>query len=468
MKRKHYGTFGRNLVQKTITDIKVEGTIQGRCITVSNPNGLYITNDFIVTHNSWWLCETRLVNCYLYPGYKSFIGREELKRLMQSTYITWTKVCTHHKIPQSDWHLNGQHNYIEFKNGSRIDLLDLKYLPSDPLYERFGSLEYSDGAIEEAGEVNFLSFDVLKSRIGRHLNRDLGIRPTIAITGNPKKNWTYNEFYKPWKTNVLPDNHAFIQALYTDNPHTAEEYGKQLASISDKATKERLMYGNWEYDDDPSTMISYDNIIDLFTNNIIPKEDRYIIADIARYGKDSTTITLWKGLNLVKVMRKFKQGLETTENDIKNLAFEEKVPYSHILIDEDGIGGGVVDHLQGVKGFVANTRQVFQGSQYENYKNLKTQCAYMLADKVNNHEIKVSTQDEKIKELIIEELEQLKRKDADKEGRLEIEPKDHIKEMIGRSPDILDNFIMRMLFEIQKPSSQVNINYKQPQGYFRR
>jgi phage terminase large subunit len=35
-------------------------------------------------------------------------------------------------------------------------------------------------------------------------------------------------------------------------PHTAEEYGKQLATITDKATRERLMFGNWEYDDDPS------------------------------------------------------------------------------------------------------------------------------------------------------------------------------------------------------------------------
>ena len=26
---------------------------------------------------SWWICETRLVNCYFYPGYKSFIAREK-------------------------------------------------------------------------------------------------------------------------------------------------------------------------------------------------------------------------------------------------------------------------------------------------------------------------------------------------------------------------------------------------------
>ena len=59
---------------------------------------------------------------------------------MKSSYITWTKVCAYHKIPRDDWKLNGQYNYIEFLNGSRIDLLDLAYKPTDEMYERLGSL----------------------------------------------------------------------------------------------------------------------------------------------------------------------------------------------------------------------------------------------------------------------------------------------------------------------------------------
>ena len=119
---------------------------------------------------SWLICETRLAYCYAYPGYKSFIARSELKRLMQSTFLTWIKVCKHHNIPHSDWKLNQMYSFIEFLNGSRIDLLDVSYKPSDPLYERLGSLEYTDGAIEEAGEIHRMAYDVLKSRIGRHNN----------------------------------------------------------------------------------------------------------------------------------------------------------------------------------------------------------------------------------------------------------------------------------------------------------
>jgi len=420
---------------------------------------------------SWWLCETRLINCYLYPGYKSFIGRQELKRLMQSTYVTWNKVCKFHGIPQGDWKLNGQYNYIEFFNGSRIDLLDLKFAPSDPLYERFGSLEYTDGAIEEAGEVNFLAYDVLQSRIGRHLSDKL--KPTIAITGNPKKNWTYKEFYKRDKEGTLPEDQEFIQSLYTDNPYTAKEYGEQLSNIKDKATKQRLMFGNWEYEDDPSALIDYDSIVDLYTNKAEESDKRYLSADIARYGHDKTVISLWKGFECYKMITYEKQGLDVTSEKIKELLAKEHIPYSNCVIDDDGVGGGVVDNLRGAKGFVNNSVAIeerIEGKITElkdnkvievkqNYQNLKTQCYYKLAEAINNHKISLKITDEKVKALLEEELEQVKTKDSDKDGKLKIVPKDEVKEMIGRSPDYSDNLMMRMYFEIQPITQTKRPNY---------
>src|SRR5689334_5224066 len=67
---------------------------------------------------SWLGCEWLMTNCYFYPGSKWYIGREELKRLMNSTYLTFLKVCKHHQIPRSDWRLDGKYNFIEFQNGS--------------------------------------------------------------------------------------------------------------------------------------------------------------------------------------------------------------------------------------------------------------------------------------------------------------------------------------------------------------
>ena len=53
-----------------------------------------------------------------------------------------------------------------------------------------------------------------------------------------------------------------------------------------------------------------------------------------------------------------------------------------------------------------------------------------------------------LKEGLIEELEQIKRKNSDKDGKLEIIGKDEIKENLGRSPDLADCLMMRMYFEL--------------------
>jgi len=397
---------------------------------------------------SWWLCETRLVNCYRYPGYKSFIAREELKRLMASTYITWCKVCKWHNIPRDDWALNGQYNYIEFKNGSRIDLLDVKYLPSDPLFERFGSTEYSDGAIEETGEIHFLAYDVLKTRINRHLNDELGIKATMALTGNPKKNWTYTNFYLPDKNGTLPSETKFIQSLYNDNPYTAKEYGKQLAGIKDKSTKERLMFGNWEYEDDPTIMIAFESIDNMFTNTYVKPGKKVIVADIARYGSDRAIITVWDGFILIDYVAFDMSSTTKIRDAINVLRNRYGVQLSNIICDEDGVGGGVVDMLR-CTGFVNNSKAV-----NPTYQNLKTECGYKLAEKAKDIWINCDLPETEI-EKINQEFSMLRTYEADKDGKLRILPKEKIKENIGRSPDWLDVFIMRMFYELTRIETNV-------------
>ena len=405
-------------------------------------------------------CIWLTLNCYNYPGSRWFVGRKELKRLMSSVYITFTKAFKTLQIPMSDWKLNGQYNYIEFTNGSRIDLLDLATKPTDPMFERFGSLEYTGGWIEEAGEVDFLSFDVLKSRVGRHRNQDYGLKvPKILLTCNPTKNWLYRIFYKPSLTNSLPDNYKFVRALYTDNPYTAVEYGKSLNEISDPVTKARLRDGIWEYDDEDTALIKYDNIIDLFTNAPLFSNDLYLTADIARFGSDRTVFGLWRGWDLFKIVVDQHQGTDVTATKIRTIMSEYKIPRSHCVIDEDGIGGGVVDNLKGTKGFVNNSSPILTKLasnpsvlRKENYRNLKTQCSYMLANKINNHIMSVTgSLTEAERDSMVEELGQIRRKITDDVSTLQIISKEEVKENLGRSPDLGDMLMMRLYFELEKP-----------------
>lgn len=395
---------------------------------------------------SWTGASWLMFNCLAYPGTKWFCGRESLKRITQSTLITFNKVASVYGIERDVFYkYNGQLNYIEFYNGSRIDMLDLRYIPSDPLYERYGSIEYTGGWVEEGGEVNFGAYDTLKTRIGRHLNDLYGLLRKILITCNPKKNWMYQVFYKPNLKDELPKFMKFLTCLVQENPFIEKDYIEALSSTTDKVKKERLLKGNWEYDDNPNALCSYDDIMLIFGNILaLVTGTHYLTADIARFGSDFARIAVWDGYKVIDL--KCFPISKTTEIQAYIIRCQKKyrIPNHKCIADEDGVGGGVVDNCN-IQGFT-NGGKTFGG---ENYQNLQTQCGYKLAEHINNHEVGVDpdlvTQEDR--EQIALELEQLQTWNVDSDGKLKLKPKEEIKQDIGYSPDWRDMFLMRCWFD---------------------
>ena len=110
------------------------------------------------------------------------------------------------------------------------------------------------------------------------------------------------------------------------------------------------------------------------------------------------------------------------------------------------MGSGVVDMVRNAKGF-RNGSKALDG---ENYKNLKTQCYYKFADKINNGEVFFGGAKNYITE-IIEEFEMVRRHHHEKDmTKLAITPKEKIKQNLGRSPDFSDAIVMRYWFEMNK------------------
>jgi len=403
---------------------------------------------------SWLGCEWLIINCLLYQKTKLFIGREELKRLRSSTFQTLLKVRQHHGMAQDYWRYQGQDNFIEFPNGSRIDLLDLQYKPSDPMYERFGSLEYTGGWIEEGGEINFGAYDVLKTRIGRWYNTEYNLLPKLLVTCNPKRNWMYDEFILPYRSKTLPQHQAFIEAYVTDNPYIDKEYIVNLKNIKDESKKERLLHGNWDYDNDPTRIYSDDGLDNLRTNEFIqPTGKTYITCDVARFGADKTVIMVWDGFVVVDIYVADQTGIDEVILTIRQLSNKYNVGRSNVVIDQDGVGGGAVDVLR-AKGFTNNAKAIVNKFKNENYRNLKSQCYFKSASRVNDFGVYLSpiVANKCYKELK-EELAAIKQDNPDSdENRLGIIKKDKIKESIGRSPDYADCFMMREYFTLAKKS----------------
>jgi len=397
---------------------------------------------------SWTGAAWLLFVCLCFAGTKWFIGRAELKRITQSTLLTFFEVCRTYGVDDTLYKYNGQYNYIEFYNGSRIDLLDLQLKPGDPQYERYGSIEYTGGWIEEGGEIDFGAYDTLKTRIGRHLNREYELRRKLLITCNPKKNWMYDTFYKPAKKGTLPEYMCYLPCLVQENPYIDPDYIEGLKTTKDKVKKERLLKGNWEYDESPNALCSHDSIVAIFGNILaIDSKKFYLTADIARFGSDKARILVWKGYKVVD-LRSYAIS-KTTEIQTCITYFRKKyrIPKNRCIADEDGVGGGVVDNCE-IIGFV-NGHTPFNE---ENYRNLQTQCAYRLAEHINNSDVGIDPElvsPEDMEQITIE-LEQLQTYKADDDGKLRIKPKKEIKQDTGGSPDWRDSLLERCWFDYEE------------------
>jgi phage terminase large subunit len=390
---------------------------------------------------SWVGCAFLILMCLKYSKTRYLMGRSKLDSLKKTTLNTFFEVCETWNIKAGKhYNFNAGSNIITFFNKSEIILKDLFLYPSDRNFDSLGSLEITGAFIDEANQITEKAKNIVSSRLRYKLD-DYNIIPKMLMTCNPSKNWVYTQYYRPAKENKQKPHRRFIQSLVDDNEYISKYYKTQLQTL-DELSKQRLLFGNWEYDATKDSLIDYNSIISLFENKGMTG-DKYITCDVARFGADRTVIMYWEGLHLKYVRTLLKSAVNDVVDEIKKLQQENKVNLRSIIVDEDGVGGGVKDYLRCI-GFVNNARPL----KNENYQNLKTQCYYKLADNINKGQIGISCNNINTKNDIIEELEQVRTKDADKDNKLQMISKDTVKDIIGRSPDYADALAMRMYFEI--------------------
>ena len=381
--------------------------------------------------------------CTSYEDIRCLMGRSKLDSLKKTTLNTFFDVCKQFGLEANvDYTFNGSSNIVRFTNGSEIILKDLFLYPSDRNFDSLGSLEITAAFIDEANQITEKAKQIVSSRLRYKLD-EYGLTPKLLMTCNPAKNWVSSNFYKPNKENRLPIYRKFIQALVDDNKHISKHYKEQLQKL-DEISKQRLLYGNWEYDDSEDKLINYNAILGAFELDSTPTGDKYISADIARYGKDKTCIIYWNGLRAESFTVIDKNSVTEAAEAIRKVQKTYEVPLSNIIVDDDGVGGGVRDILR-CKAFVNNSKAL----KGENYINLKTQCYYALADAVNKSKIFIHTNNTTYKNFIVQELEQVRRKNFDKDTKLQLISKDEVKTAIGRSPDFSDALAMRMYYELK-------------------
>ena len=157
--------------------------------------------------------------------------------------------------------INNVENWLQFWNGSIIYLKELEQTLIDPNFERLGSTEISCAFVDEVSEITEKAIEVLMSRCRWKVAEYFGY-PRVLMTTNPCTTWVRSRFVQDDDGNPvqLSDTDAFVRFSVYDNPceEFVKVYENNLKNIKDKATRERLLYGNWDFVD-TNVMAAYWN-----------------------------------------------------------------------------------------------------------------------------------------------------------------------------------------------------------------
>lgn len=413
---------------------------------------------------TWLGCFWQITRRLMLAGSAGMITRADYTDLNSTTMRTFWKVVAAMGLDGIVKFKGGVDNYAYFPNGSIIFFRWCKFQPKDPEFDRFGSYELTDFFGDEAQQYHPKFVSVIKGRFSllKGKNPDGSewvVKPKALFGCNPSKGWIYADFWKPYRDGNLPAWRAFIRALGKDNPYVPQAYFDNLRR-ADKVTQQRLLFGNFDYDDDPNALFdNYDALCDMFTNeHIRPNGVRSGTADIAGKGHDRFVLYACDGnVFRLRINKAYSTGREV-QLDIKNAMIEERIPRSLMVVDADGIGSYLESYLKGIKEFRGGATPTDR-----KYRNLKAQCYYKLAELVERRALRIIGMKPEEQEQLKEELQAIRRTNIDNDtGKFEINSKDEQKEILGRSPDLADPLAMAMIFRLGTNTGGAKAHVGQP------
>jgi len=232
----------------------------------------------------------------------------------------------------------------------------------------------------------------------------------------------------------------------------------------DEETRAQLLDGNWKVILSENDIYEYYDFLGLFENKYeVDKTGKYITADIAMEGSNKLVLGYWEGNSLEDIEIVDKSDGKEVIDKLVNLATLYKVPNNKIVYDADGVGSYVGGYIKGAIAFNGGlppkevTDPISKKMIKENYANLKTQCFYRSGKKVKAGEMSISERvsnkmyDSKmtVRQRFMHERKAIKKHKSDNDGKLRIIPKDEMKiKLGGESPDLMDMFMMREMFNL--------------------
>lgn len=219
--------------------VSVEPTVidNCRCISVDNPNGLYVTDDFIVTHNS----EAALCDMLFWaddPYFSGLILRKTFSDLNKEDAIM--DRCRKWLAGTAAKWREDDHRFT-FPSGATLSFGHMEHESDRFMYQ---SAAWQKITFDELTQFPKICYTYMFSRNRRLKNSSvpLAIRGT-SNPGNIGHEWVRDRFVKPKNPLVM---RPFIPSRMDDNPYLDREAYEQQLSELDVVDYQQLRWGNWD------------------------------------------------------------------------------------------------------------------------------------------------------------------------------------------------------------------------------
>ena len=504
---------------RRIVDYEDVGEQDVCCIGVSNPDSLFMVNDFIVTHNSKSFSllmeglkdvKNRYFNAVILRKEKN-----DLESIINDSYKVYSQYGTYNRS-QNDMTWNFTYGgWLKFSY----------YADSfEDFKDRFQGRQYSFVGIDEITQCSYKKFKYLITcnRNAYHIrNRFWGTcNPDPASWVRKFIDWwidedgyaiperdgvvrycymdgdtpdsifwgdTPQDVYEQCKSLIDPlwreeyaalgydrvsmfvKSATFIRADISDNVKLLESDPSYVANLAQQGEEQRMrdLMANWNRVSAGNDMITLTDM-EAFYDNAEQTDDGklYCSCDIAFSGGDSLVMWLWEGHHIKDIFVS-KTDARNTLNLVKAQLLRWGVEECNFTYDLNGLGQTFRGFFPDAVPFnnmgapIARTNAEAAGIK-NIYKDLKSQCAWMLADMIKNGKISINRELLTLKfsgsgfnkwelgQILMKERKCIKRDDSSADKGFKIIPKTLMKRFVGHSPDFFESMMFRVIFDIKK------------------
>ena len=317
----------------------------------------------------------------------------------------------------------------------------------DHTVDSIKSLEGFDGCwVEESQTITQHSLDLLTPTFRKDNSE-------VWFSWNPRlRTDAVERLFKTKKNSIL------VHINYLDNPFCSQIIRDEADEmrIIDPEKFKHIFLGGY-VDTTGNKLFSYVDVEKAMERPAKATGATIIGLDVARYGDDSTVLTVRCGLWVKIMLEKKKQSLTEVADWAGYIA--DTYDADAIIVDTIGIGAGVYDILIRKGYFAVDGNFGFSATDDKTYANKRAESYFKLSEAMKRG-LSIPRNDELMEELLLVGYE------FSENGKVKIIPKDQIKKDLGRSPDWSDSLALSYFTDMLSAKSKDMIADVTPSNLF--